>query len=251
MTKHILKGYYEDIFFEFLLQDSEADAIFFLPGFPSSNNYNELMYYLYQKGFHVFTIRYRGSYQSNGMFLEKDPVEDMTLFIENIKKGKVISLWDNQEFTFKIKQKILSASSFGGAVAAGTLAKTNFFDKAIFFAPVWDFSEHNVLYPEQDLIHLTQFTKRAFKNCYRLVCDNITEKIAEYTSMSKSNYINKIDTPILVFHGTKDNTVRIEHTLKVCSENKNIKLIKHPYGHGPKKELLEEFKSEVDSFLKS
>lgn len=249
MKKPILKGYYEDIFYEFLLQDNEAHAIYFLPGFPSANNYDDLMRYLYDQGFHVFTIRYRGSYQSKGTFLEKDPVIDLLNFIEHAKKGKTISLWDGQEFSFQTKQNILSASSFGGAVAAGTLAQTTFFDKAIFFAPVWDFSEHNKIYPEQDLQHLTQFTKKAFQNCYRFTFDDIQKEIEKYPSMSKNNFLKKINTPILVFHGLQDNTVRIEHTKNACEQNTNITCLEHPFGHGPKKELLEKYAKQVNSFL--
>lgn len=250
MQKHILKAYYGDIFFEFLLRDKASDAVFFLPGFPSSNKYDELMWYLHDRGFHVFTIRYRGSYQSKGEFLETDPVEDMLAFIQQIKKGTVVSLWDNKEFSFDIKRRILSASSYGGAVAAGTIAQTAYFNKAIFFAPVWDFAEHNMTYDEQDLAHLTQFTKRAFKNCYRLNCENIKMKIAEYPLMSKENYINDIDIPVLVFHGSKDKTVRIEHTKAICQQNQNIYLLEHSHGHGLKKELLEDYKPKVEAFLK-
>lgn len=250
MKKHILKAYFGDIFFEFILQDKDADLVCYLPGFPSSNVYNSLMYFLYEKGFHVFTIRYRGSYQSKGTFLDKNIIEDLKGFINHLKKGKVTSLWDLKKFTFKVKNKYLFASSFGGAIACGLAVNSNYFDKMVLFAPVWDFSKHNKKFSEQDLQHLIQFVKRAYQNCYRFSFDNIEKELEQIKEIQIKNYLDKLNLPIFVFHGTNDNTVSIKHTSEILKIKKNIKLIKHKLGHGPKTELLEMYEKDFDTFLK-
>lgn len=248
MGKHILKGYIGDIFFEFLLQDGPADCAYFLPGFPSSNKYTELMKFLYQKGFHVFTIRYGGSYQSRGKFLEKNPVSELVDFFDELTKGKITSLWDLKEFSFEPKNHLLFASSFGGAIACGVAAKSNIFDKAILFAPVWNFSEHNTTYQEQDLQHLTQFTKRAFQNCYRFEFKDIQSELEKFEEIKPSFYISRIKIPFLVFHGKKDYVVNIRHSERMQKEL-DITLVKHEGGHGPKIELLENYWETFSKFI--
>lgn len=250
MKEHILKSYYGDLFFEFILQDKKADLVCFLPGFPSSNNYDSLMNFLYKKGFHVFTIRYKGSYQSKGQFLKTSIVDDLLVFIEKLKSEKVISLWDLKEFPFKVRKRYLFASSFGGAIACGLVSKTDFFDKMVLFAPVWDFSEHNKKYQEQDLEHLTEFTKRAFQYCYRFEFNNIQKELERFSEIKLKNYIEKLNIPILVFHAYNDKTVSINHTLNIMKKKSNITLIKHNFGHGPKTELLEKYQNKFESFLK-
>ena len=250
MAQYILKAYYGDLFFEFMLQDKKADFICFLPGFPSSNNYDSLMRFLHQNGFHVFTIRYRGSYQSRGKFLEKNVVEDLKEFLKHVKKGKVTSLWDLKEFRFQVHKKYLFARSVGGAVACGLAAITNFFDKMVLFAPVWDFSKHNKQYPEQDIQHLTTFVKRGFQNCYRIEFDDLEEETVKIKEMRPEQYLPKLKLPILVFHAANDNTVSIKHTLAMMKKKANIQLVKHELGHGPKTELLEKYEKEFDRFMK-
>lgn len=250
MKKYILKAYYRDIFFEFILQDRRADVACFLPGFPSSNNYDSLMRFLYEKGFHVFTIRYKGSYQSKGRFLETNIIKDLLYFVENLKSGKVTSLWDLKEFSFKIRKKYLFASSFGGAIACGLVAKTNFFNKMVLFAPVWDFSKHNKKYKEQDLKHLTEFTKRAFQNCYRFKFGDIQKKLERFEEVKLKKYIEKLNIPVLVFHAHNDKTVSIHHSLNIIKNKSNVKLIKHDLGHGPKTELLKKYWYKFNNFLK-
>jgi len=251
MRKYTLKAYYGDIFFEFLVQDKSADCICFLPGFPSGNNYNELMYYLYGKGYHVFTIRYKGSYQSKGKFLDTNIVDDLIEFIEHLKKGIAISLWDLKEIHFKINNRYLFASSFGGAIACGLVSKIDFFNKMVLFAPVWDFSKHNKEFLEQDLQHLTIFTQRAYQNCYRFDFDDIQKELERFDEIKTRNYINKLNCPILVFHAINDQTVSINHSLNIAKLKPNIKIIKHNLGHGAKVELLRMFETEFDKFIKS
>ena len=112
MKKPILRGYYGGIFFEFVLQDRKADAIFILPGFPSGNDFNDLISFFYEKGYHVFVPRYRGSYQSAGVFLSKNPVDDMIYFLESLEEGSAKNMWDMKKESFKINKKILNHSGY-------------------------------------------------------------------------------------------------------------------------------------------
>src|SRR3989338_512707 len=98
MKKPVLKAYYGGIFFEFVLQDRNADVVIILPGFPGRNDYNEIIEVFFERGYHVFVPRYRGSYQSSGTFLSKSPVHDLehlTSFVKRAYKNCYRLSFDN------------------------------------------------------------------------------------------------------------------------------------------------------------
>src|SRR3989344_8097392 len=117
MKKPILRGYYGGIFFEYVLQDRLADAVVILPGFPSGNDFNDLIAFFFEKGYHVFVPRYRGTYQSSGVFLSKSPVDDVTFFLENLGSGFAKNLWDMKKENFRVNKIILVGQSFSGPIA--------------------------------------------------------------------------------------------------------------------------------------
>ena len=252
MTKPILKAYWNKIFFEFLVHKKDsADAIIILPGFPSSNNEDELMRFFYEKGFNVFYLRYRGSFQSKGYFLESNLVGDMIQCINHINKGKVVSLWDMEEKSFKNRDLILLTGSFGGAIACGIAAKSDhLISKIILSAPVWDFDKHNTTYEEQNLSRLLDFVKKAYKNLYRIKFNNLINQLHKFREISQEYYLKKLDCHLLVFHDPKDKTVSIDHTKEIVKKIKNSKLIEHNFGHGLSEELIKQYWNEIERFIK-
>lgn len=136
-----------------------------------------------------------------------------------------------------------------GVRAGGLLGQTSFFDKALFFAPVWDFNKHDEEFDEQDLKHLTGFVKRACKYCYRFSFDDLGKKMSGFDSMKEENYLPNLDVSVLVLHGRNDKTVNIEHTRRVCKQKRNVQMVGHGGGHDSLIELLEMFEKEVSDFL--
>ncbi len=256
--KPILKAYYGDVFFEFLVHGREEgwkrDAIVILPGFPSSNKSDSEMRYLYGRGFNVFFPRYKGTYQSKGKFLDENIVQDLKEFISELKKGKAKSLWDNNLIEFSVGSIIILGGSFSGAVACGLGAVDKDIRKIVLFSPVWDFKRHNENNNEQDLEKLIPFVKRAYKNLYRIGFENISKKMEEFKECSPEFYLNRLagnETGVLVMHDPEDKTVSIKHTFDIMSKHPWIKLVKHSRGHSWNYDLLEERWQEIDSLIKS
>lgn len=251
MKKPILKSYYGGIFFEFALQDRFADAVVILPGFPARNDFNELMGAFYDKGYHVFAPRYKGSYQSTGNFLARNPVNDLIMFVKNLDKGMAKSLWDNSKQYFKIHKKILVSNSFGGAVALGLAAKSGKFSHLILAAPVWDFKKHNENWDEQNLQQLTDFVKRAYKSCYRIEFENINKKLEKFKETQPEYYLPKLQKfPILVFHDPNDKVVSFNHTKEMLPKLQKATYIEHYLGHELNEALLRTYWKEIDKFIK-
>jgi pimeloyl-ACP methyl ester carboxylesterase len=231
------------IFFEYLLQPSPADAIIFFDGFPSRYYKDDVLFFLYSKGYHVFFPRYRGTYQSGGKFLQTNVVSDFSRFMKKLNKGRVKNLWDGKTERFKIKRNILLANSFGGTLALGLAAKTKRFSHLILVA-TWDFEEDHNTKP------ITMFTKRAFKNLYRFDFDDVKPSLKRMKELSKSYYTSRLDIPILAFHNPEDKTVPISHTRGLARRVKNVKVIEHRFGHPITRDLLKAVDKDIERFLK-
>jgi len=249
MGKPILKGYYGPIFFEFLVHERPADVIIILPGFPSSNNMDEEMKFLHEKGYHVFFPRYKGSYQSKGKFLARSPVDGLIDFVKNLQNSKAISLWDMKEIQFKLKRLILLGGSFSGVISCGLSVKYPIFSHLVLIDPVLDFSKVNQEGNEEDPVNITQFVKRAYYHLYRYDFDDIAKAIGKYKELSPDYYSSKLKIPILVFHDPDDHVVSINHTIRLSKNIKNLKLIKHSLGHSFDIKLLQAYWEEISSFL--
>ena len=251
MKKPILKGYYKDIFFEFIVHNGERDSIIVLPGFPSSNVMDKIIYFLYEKGFNVFAPRYKGTFQSKGKFLELNPIKDLIKFIIQLEKEKAISLWDMKPFYFKSKRFFVFGSSFGGSVACALTANSKKISKAVLFSPVWDYKKHNVFYKEQDLNQLTIFVRRAFQNLYRYDFNSIVKKIGGFKEFSPTYYIKNIKVPVLVFHNINDKSISIKHVRKISKDIKNLEVVETKAGHGLSIEILNKYFPQIEEFLKT
>lgn len=258
---YILKSYYKDVFFEFLVHGYEEgwkrDAIIILPGFPSAAKYDHLMKFLYNRGFNVFFPKYTGTYQSKGKgFLEENIVKEITEFLKELKKGKAKNLWDNNIIKFSVGNIILLGGSFSGALSCGAGALDKDIRKIILFSPVWDFKKHNQDGDEQDIEKHLDFIRRAYRNLYRIKFknENLTEKINQVPEASPDFYLNRLagnETGILVFHDSEDKTVSINHTLNIIEKHPWIKLIKHSKGHDARNlGLIEERWQDILNFLR-
>ena len=250
MKKSILRGYYGGIFFEYVLQDRKADAVVILPGFPSGNDFYDLIAYFFEKGYHVFVPRYRGSYQSLGVFLSKNPVDDLIFFVEHLKEGEAKSLWDEKKEHFVVNKLILVGGSFSGAIACGLVAKSPVFSHLILYAPVWDFNEHNSSGDEQDFQKMTDFVKNAYKNCYRFKFKSIVKKLGKFDELKPPYYIPKLNLPVLILHDPNDRVVAFRHTKKYLGLIPRATYLEHYLGHKLTRDLLSAFWKEIDKFIK-
>ncbi|MBS3065470.1 alpha/beta fold hydrolase [Candidatus Pacearchaeota archaeon] len=251
MKKPILRGYYGGIFFEFVLQDRTADAIIILPGFPSGNDFWDLIAFFYGKGYHVFVPRYRGTYQSTGVFLSKNPVDDMLFFLENLDGGYAKNMWDMKKEGFKINKKILVSGSFGGPIALALAAKCKKISHLILQAPVWDFKIHNSLGDEQDFEKMTEFVRSAYKNCYRFRFKSLMKKLGKFDELNPAYYLPKVkDIPILIMHDPNDRVVSLRHTKEKIAFLERGTYLEHYLGHKITSDIFSVYWKDIDKFIK-
>ena len=130
----------KDIVAEFVVPISkkhllEGRVIVLATGAPGMPGKNELLQFFVSKGFYVIYPRYRGSWESSGTFLAKDPTLDIKETIDALSKP-LLSLYEVKKYSFPRKPRLyIFASSFGGP-AAFFLSKDVRVEKVVTFSPV-------------------------------------------------------------------------------------------------------------------
>ena len=244
----ILKSFAKEIFFEYKTRKEPSKAIIILPGFPSSNKEDEIINTLFEKGYNVFFMRYKGSFQSEGKFLEKDPTKDIKEFVNYLETGKTKNLWDETESLFKNTEYIILTGSFSGAIALGV--NEDKIKKIILCSPVWDYTEHNKDGDEQEFTHLTRFVKKGWNNLYKYTFKDIQEQMKKFENCKWKNYKEQLkNKQILILHDPKDDTTSIKHTKKHLEEVPSIKLIEHELGHGTRIKIIRKYLESILEFI--
>lgn len=134
----------------------------FCGGMPSYPAIKELLIFFMRKGFWVFNPRYRGTWESDGLFLKISPHQDIFDIIEELPKG-FKNLWDGRVYKIKPSRIFLIGSSFGGPAVllnSSDLRVT----KVVAFSPVIDWRTKMKTEP---LDWMEKFVSMAFGNGYR------------------------------------------------------------------------------------
>lgn len=159
-----------DIVAEFLppARESSADRVIIIcGGMPSVPKHQALLDFFSKKGFWVFYPRYRGSWESNGSFLEISPEKDILDIISELPKG-FISMLDKKRYRVNPQQIFLFGASFGGP-AALLASRDPRVTKVVAFAPVVDWKAPSKAEP---LDFVERYTRDAFGNAYRITSKN-------------------------------------------------------------------------------
>jgi esterase/lipase len=251
MRSPISKGYYGSLFFDFILQDKLADAVIILPGFPSNNDFSGLIHHFYSKGYHVFVPRYRGTYQSHGKFLGKNPVDDLADFIDKMDTKKAKDLWDGKKKDFKLGKKIILADSFAGAIACGLAAKhSGRLSHLMLAAPIWDFQNYNSDGKEKDIEAMTEFVRKSYKNCYRFKFKSMKKVLSKFPELKPEFYAPRLKLPVLIIHDPNNHSVSFKNTQEMMKKLAKVTLLEHRLGHHLTEDLLSVHWQDIDKFIK-
>ncbi len=108
-----------EIVFEFTMpQKRQKGIVFILNGMPSVPKLSDLLETLAANGYVAIFPRYKGTWESAGIFLAESPVNDVKLLCDEILKKKTITeLYAYKKFKIASKNMMLVGSSFGGAIA--------------------------------------------------------------------------------------------------------------------------------------
>lgn len=214
--------------FAFLEGLMPTQAVILCDGLPSAPYRKETIESLAKQGFLVFYPHYRGTWESEGEFLLKSPVEDVKLVVESIKSGHIQELFADRIFDFQIDKIYLIGVSFGGSVvlSASSLQGIN---KVISFCPVVNFRTFGTKYPEQDLRHMGDFMKVAFTNGYRFDSTN-WNKLLEGSILDPVGSVEKTDPKNIIIVQCEDDTTVNYHPVVEFAEKFGIQCKLLPTG---------------------
>jgi alpha-beta hydrolase superfamily lysophospholipase len=154
----------KDILAEFLPPKRRSNkVVILLDGLPSVPAKKSVMEYFARRGYWAFHFRYRGTWESGGMFLKSSPEKDLKDVMNGLARG-FTELWGKRKFKIKKPAVYLFASSFGGATALlGSHDRR--VKKAFLLSPVVDWRVES---KKEPLDLLAEFVEKAFGSVYRV-----------------------------------------------------------------------------------
>jgi pimeloyl-ACP methyl ester carboxylesterase len=181
----------------------EQNVIILCDGMPSIPRKQPLSEFLSRKGYWVFYPRYRGAWESEGVFLERSPHEDILDVIEELPKGVKDSAF-GQTFSLAPGKIFVIGGSFGGA-AAILCSLDRRVTRVIANCPVVDWSVLSRSEKrETSNKNYAAYIRESFGNGYRLP-DKNWEKLRSGRFYSPTNHVRDIDpSKVMMFHAKDD-----------------------------------------------
>lgn len=194
-----------DIVAEFrpALKDTKKVAILLpgCPGYPLGKR--ELFEHLTHHGFFTIIPSYRGTWESEGSFLQYPPSDDVEILIDQIPQG-FIDLWSGAEYRIRNPEIYLIGGSFGGA-AAILSSKHPLVKKVATISAVVDWREQQHTVEPLDLMN--EYLGTAFGNAYRGE-KNAYKKLETGDFYNPASHKKELDgTKLLLIHAVDDKVV--------------------------------------------
>lgn len=172
--KHVIQGgrtRFGDIVAEFYMpKKASGRAVILCDGCPSVPSKRRLGEFLARKGFWVFHLRYRGTWESGGEFLKFAPNEDVLIVAEGLNKG-FTEMWSEVTYVLDIADITVIGASFGGAAALLSSLDPRI-TRAVVLAPVTDFRYEK---GGESLAEFFRQVKEGFAGAYRASTKNYTK----------------------------------------------------------------------------
>jgi len=225
---YIYKSEHNGISFDFVLPEkSNKKLVVLLPGLPEYPRPKDLMIKLARKGYLAVYPKYRGTFESDGSFLEKSPAHEVLEIINHLRDSdNLVELFAMKEMPIKFNEIIVLASSFGGSVGLHLSKLTNKVKRFVLIAPVIEFESHNRDGNEQDLKNLLQFIKKGYNFIYRLNESDYTKMLEGKIIPSALKDLDKYSGEITIIHCKDDFVVSLSNSVNFVEKCPNAKLIK-------------------------
>jgi pimeloyl-ACP methyl ester carboxylesterase len=178
-------------------------VILLCDGMPSIPRKQPLAEFLSQRGYWVFYPRYRGAWESDGVFLQESPHQDILDVVEELPKG-VKDIAFGQRFKLSPDEFFVIGGSFGGP-AAILCSLDSRVKRVIANCPVVDWSIlRRSEKAETSNPSYVAYIRQAFGNGYRLSAKNWS-KLYSGRFYNPVHHLKEIDPmKILMFHAKDD-----------------------------------------------
>lgn len=218
-----------DIVAEFMPSEKPSHKVVLIasgaPGYPGGKE--DLMELLAKKGYWSIVPRYRGTWESNGVFLEEPPSDDLITVMDQIPGG-FRDLWGGGDFRISNPEFYLIGGSTGGAAALIASRDTRV-KRAALISCVVDWRGQATTMEPLDLMN--EYVPNAFGTAYRTAPD-------AWSRLARGEFFNPIDheaeyTPdkLLFLHSKDDLVVHAWHAEDLAARIGARFVMLDGYGH--------------------
>jgi pimeloyl-ACP methyl ester carboxylesterase len=243
----------DEIVAEFLppARRTKRDRVIVLcDGMPSVPRKQPLSEFLSRKGYWVFYPRYRGAWESDGMFLQKSPHEDLLDIIEELPKGVTEAAF-GQSFYLSPGEIFVIGGSFGGA-AALLCSLDPRVKRVVANCPVVDWSIWSQsLKAETSNPSYAAYIHDAFGRAYRLTEEN-WNKLNRGTFYNPAHHVAEMDpAKIMMFHAKDDPSVPWRSVERFARRTgAKLKLLAHG-GHLRTEWVVQKYWPQIERFFEA
>ena len=209
MRAHTIRTRFKkDIISEVGLPDKQTGRVLILiGGLPSIPSKPDVLKFWVSAGYVCVFPRFRGTWESGGEFLKRDPVLDVFDIVDEMVSSKsILNLYTGETEKIKVSSIYVVGGSFGGtgALLASAHPKVK---KVVALSPVIDWSIDSEAEPFE---FFQRFTKNAFGEAYRSKASS-WKKLQHnkiYSPIQKG--VKIIGEKILIVHAENDSVVPID-----------------------------------------
>jgi len=178
-------------------------VIILCDGMPSIPRKQGLAAFLAAKGYWVFYPRYRGAWESDGIFMARSPHQDILDVVDELPKG-VKELAFGRKFSLKPEEIFVIGGSFGGATALLASLDPRI-KRVIANCPVVDWAIlRNEAKKETSNPSYAAYIREAFGNGYRL-SDRNWNKLHTLRFFNPAHHADQFDaSKVMMFHAKDD-----------------------------------------------
>lgn len=252
MTPILRTRFAKDIVAEFMPPARPSNkVIIYCPGMPSVPAKDRLLQFYAKRGYWIFAPRYRGTWESSGIFLKISPHQDILDVIDGLGRG-FKDLWIGKFYRLKSPTVYVLGSSFGGT-AAILVSSDPRVKKIVAIAPVIDW-RHQKHYQRkrESLTRLARFIPAAFGRAFNF-SPRYWRKLGAANFFNPISQISTLDRKkILIIQARDDKIVPYGPAKKFSRRLKCQLWLLHRGGHAISKKLIEPaFYRRLAKFLRS
>ncbi len=238
----------QDIVAEIFFPEKQSGKVAILAiGAPSGSSKKERLQFLASQGYVAIYPRYRGTWESDGYFLEHSPSDDIREVILELEKKKCVTdILTGEVFPIKIQAVHLFGGSFGGPAV---LMNTNLsiVKKVIATSPVIDWSVEG---EDEPFDKQVRYSILGYGGAYRVKNKKEWQKLVQtdfYNPVAHTKSIN--GKKVFIMHAKDDTNVPYDPVIPFAEKIGASYYIKPTGGHGIKFEHKFLWKK-VEAFLK-
>ena len=250
VSMHILHTFFKkEIFSDFCLprrgsRKAGDKVVIICSGAPAGPSKKTLMEFLAKKGYWVFHIRYRGTWESKGTFLRQSPHQDVLDVIGELPNG-FTELWTGERYTINPKKILITGSSFGGAAVIMAVQDPRV-TAGIAFSPVVDW---NATRPDEPHDKFVKFMQGVYGNVYR------STPVLWKKLLDEQFYTPRSDTDgskLMIIHAKDDRIVRLKEVRDFAKKTKTHFMLLNKGGHLSSSNIMKPtIWKKVDKFIRS